>query len=295
MKYLTLILGVLILGSVGCVDEEPGVIEFTGSVYVQISGELNGEPNAVTGQLMLGLVKGLTEGNCWGGNTNGHLVGTWLDKEFMQRLESLVWSEYYGNISYLGGDGGCDSVVYIGVTQQWPYPGTWSLWEADLYRCIGAPVIDCIMIAEQSPHGSFGDIVMYGDYVEPSWKLTANVFDTTGTSNFGTAQLAYDLAEGMGWDVMPYGLYIDFYYNNADTSRRTVSAETWASGDTSEVRAISTAQDTIRNRDNDTLYGINLINSRDGIIARDTVDWYIPVNRAVKFVQTIYLVRWPVD
>jgi len=294
MKYLTLILGVLALGSVACAEEpEPGVIEFTGSAYVQITGELNGEPNAVTGLLMLGLVQGLTEGNCWGGNTNGHLVGTWLDREFMQRLESLAWSEYYGGIVYEGGDGSCDSVVYIGVTQQWPYPGTWSLWEADLYRCIGAPVVDCIMIAERSPHGGFGDTVHYLDYVQPSWELTAHLADASGEGNFGTAQLTYDLAEGMGYDNMPYGLYLDFIYNNADTSRRTVSAETWANTDTTEVRAIYTTQDTMRNRANDTLYGINLINSRSGFTARDTSNYYIPPNNAVKWVQTIYLVKWP--
>ncbi|MQY70560.1 hypothetical protein GH141_01335, partial [bacterium] len=55
MKYLSLIAGVLVIGCMVCtVDEEPGVLEFEGSATVQISGGMNGEPNEVTGQLMVG-------------------------------------------------------------------------------------------------------------------------------------------------------------------------------------------------------------------------------------------------
>lgn len=297
VKYLSLLAGVLAIGCMVCaIEEEPGVLEFEGSAIIQIEGEVNGESNMVTGQLMLGLAQGLTKGDCWGGETNGHLVGTWHYRTIpiIPPTQSLVWSEYYGDISYVGGDGYCDSVIYVSTTKQWPYEiGDWTLWEADLYRCIGVPVVNCIMIAEQSPHGGFGDTVNYLDYVQISWELTAHIADASGEGNFGTAQLTYDLAEGMRGSPMPYGLYIDFYYNNADTSRRTVSTETWARTDTTETRAIYTAQDTIRNTADDSLYGIDLVNSQGGIIARDTVDRYVPENNAVKWIETIYLVKWP--
>lgn len=296
MKYLTLILGVLVIGCMVCtVDEEPGVLEFEGSATVQISGEMNGEPNAVTGQLMLGLVKGLTDGNCWGGDTDPYITGMWYPFPDWGISHILTWRNMPGGfeITIIGGDGSCDSVIYEGVTKVCSFQGAayWCLWEAEVGRGTGYEMD--IPLAEQEPHGSFGDSVTYGDYVQPSWELTAHIADAAGEGNFGTAQLAYDLAEGMGYDVMPYGLYIDFYYNNADTSRRTVSAETWANTDTTEVRVISTAQDTIRNRAGDTLSGIDLINSRGGVIARDTVDRYVPPNKAVKWIETIYLVKWP--
>lgn len=298
MKYLSLLVGVLILGNVACAEEpEPGVIEFTGSAYVQITGELNGEPNLVTGRLMLGLVQGLTTGNCWGGNTDPYITATFMvhPPVLPSLTQSLTWRNApgLGEITLIGGDGSCDSVIYNGITKVWPYGGldwTWGLWEAKVGRCQEMFPLEP-PIAEQYPHWAYNDSVSLNDYVQPSWELTAHLADAVGEGNFGTAQLAYDLAEGMGYDNMPYGLYLDFYYNNADTSRRTVSAETWANMDTSEVRAIYTAQDTIRNTD--SLYGIDLINSQGGIIARDTVDRYVPTNNAVKWVQTIYLVKWP--
>jgi len=299
MRTLSLIAGVLVIGCMVCtVDEEPEVLEFEGSAYVRVSGELNGESNMPTGQLMLGLAKGLTDGNCWSDDkpTYGHIVGAWMPKHtFSIYPECLVWSEYYGDISYTGGNGSCDSVIYVSTTKQWPYSwlNGFELWEADLYRCIGYPIIDCIPLAEQEPHGSLGDSVMYGDYVQISWELTAHVIDVAGEGNFGTAQLAYDLAYGMRHDDMPYGLYIDFYYNNADTSRRTVSTGTWARTDTTEVRALFTAQDTLRDTADDSLYGIDLVNSRGDVIARDTVDRFTYTNKAVKWIETIYLVRWP--
>lgn len=301
MKYLTLILGVLILGSVGCAEEpEPGVLEFSGSVYVQISGELSGEPNEVTGHLMLGLVQGLTTGNCWDGETEPHITGTWMvhPPVFPALTKSMTWCNApgLGEISLTGGDGFCDSVIYVGITKVWPYGGldwTWGLWEAMVGRRSSGAILIVTPLATQEPHWAYNDSVSLNDYVQPSWELTAHIADAVGEGNFGTAQLAYDLAEGMGHDDMPYGLYLDFYYNNADTSRRTVSAETWVSMDTSEVRAIYTTQDTIRNRELDSLYGIALVNSRGGIIARDTVTRYIPANNAVKWVETIYLVKWP--
>lgn len=299
MKYLSLLVGVLILGNVACVDEEPGVIEFTGSVYVQITGELGGEPNEVTGRLMLGLVQGLTTGNCWGGNTDPYITGIWTSiVAWGQYPGYLTWRNMpgLGEITVEGGDGSCDSVIYVGITKVWPWflTGGFTLWEAEVGRWYDdGGILREIQLAEQEPHGSFNDTVNYLDYVQPSWELTAHLADASGEGNFGTAQLTYDLAEGMGYDNMPYGLYLDFYYNNADTSRRTVSAETWVSMDTSEVRAIYTTQDTIRNRELDSLYGIALVNSRGGIIARDTVTRYIPANNAVKWVETIYLVKWP--
>jgi len=300
LRYLSLVLGLLAVGSVACAEEpEPGVIEFTGSAYVQISGELNGEPNEVTGQLMLGLAQGLTEGNCWGGDTDPYITGTWRLKPTIPWIDkSLTWRNApgLGEISLIGGDGSCDSVIYEGITKVWPHftgeSEYWSLWEAEVGRT--EEMIEIYNpIAEQEPHGSLGDSITYLSYVQPSWQLTAHIADASGEGNFGTAQLAYDLAEGMGYDVMPYGLYLDYIYNNGDTSRRTVSAETWARPDTTEVRAIYTAQDTIRNRELDSLYGINLVNSRGGIIARDTVDRYIPQNKAVKWVETVFLVKWP--
>lgn len=294
VRTLSLIAGVLAIGCMVCaIEEEPGVIEFEGSAIVQIEGEVNGEPNAVTGQLMLGLAKGLTDGNCWGGNTQGYIKGTWRNIRGLPiQYRSLTWIEYLDEISYIGGNGNCDSVIYVSTSKPWHPSGIWHLWEAEVDRC--EPMVEEYMpIAEQSPHGSFNDTVMLGDYVQISWELTAHLADASGEGNFGTAQLTYDLAEGMGYDVMPYGLYIDFYYNNADTSRRTVSAETWARSDTFEVRAIYTAQDTIRNRAGDSLFGIDLVNSQGGIIARDTVDRYVPTNKAVKWIETIYLVKWP--
>ena len=299
MRYLSLILGVLTIGSVGCAEEpEPGVIEFTGSAYVQISGELSGEPNEVTGQLMLGLAKGLTDGDCWEGETSPYIKGDWrILVESPPDPKYLTWRNApgLGEITVEGGDGSCDSVVYVGITKVWPYvkgEGWWTLWKAEVGRT--EEMIEIYNpIAEQEPHGSLGDSITYLSYVQPSWQLTAHIADASGEGNFGTAQLAYDLAEGMGYDVMPYGLYLDYIYNNGDTSRRTVSAETWARPDTTEVRAIYTAQDTIRNRELDSLYGVNLINSQDGITARDTVDRYIPQNRAVKWVETVFLVKWP--
>lgn len=298
VKYLSLVAGVLVIGCMVCtVDEEPGVLEFEGSAIVQIEGEMNGESNEVTGQLMLGLVKGLTDGNCWGGDTDPYIIGTWkLISGVPAEYKSLTWRNAPGldEISLTGGDGSCDSVIYVGITKVWPWPaiGPWHLWEAEAGRTEEI-VEEYMPIAEQEPHGSFNDTVWPDDYVQISWELTAHIADAVGEGNFGTAQLSYDLAEGMGYDVMPYGLYIDFYYNNDDTSRRTVSAETWARSDTFEVRAIYTAQDTLRNRVDDSLFGIDLVNSQGGVIARDTVDRYVPPNKAVKWVETIYLVKWP--
>ena len=300
MKTLSLITGVLAIGCMVCElpEEEPEVIEFEGSVVVAIEGELNGEPNEITGQLMMGLAKGLTEGNCWGGETDPYIKGTWATSYEPPSKESLTWRNVpgLGEISLIGGDGSCDSVIYDGIEKVWLYAyeeWIWTLWEAEVGRITSGAAEVYTPLAEQEPHGSFGDSVTYGDNVQISWELTAHVFDTTGVSNWGTAQLAYDLAEGMGYDNMPYGLYIDFIYNNADTSRRTVSAETWAKNDTTETRAIFTAQDTIRNRANDTLYGMNLVNSQGGIIARDTLDHYMGTNKAAKMIETIYLVKWP--
>jgi hypothetical protein len=301
VKRLALLVGVLVVGCMVCtIDEEPEVIEFTGSAVVAIEGELNGEPNMVTGQLMLGLAKGLTDGNCWGGETDAYITGTWKSLPFTPVYKSLIWRNApgLGEITLVGGNGSCDSVIYVGITKRWPYPnwpsGSWyTLWEAEVGRIESGVIEIYNPIAEQEPHGSFGDSVYYGDYVQISWEITAHVFDTTGVSNWGTAQLAYDLAQGIGYDNMPYGLYIDFIYNNADTSRRTVSAETWASNDTTETRAIFTAQDTVRDRANDTLYGIRLVNSQSGFTAYDTTNRYVPTNKAVQFIETIYLVKWP--
>lgn len=296
MKYLTLIVGVLVVGCMVCElpEEEPEVIEFTGSVVVAIEGELNGEPNEITGQLMMGLAKGLTEGNCWGGDTDPYIIGAWWSFAFGE-TDKLTWRNApgLGEISLIGGNGSCDSVIYDGIAKFFPFfPGGFTLWETEVGRT--EEMIEVYNpLAEQEPHGSFNDTVTYNDNVQISWELTAHIFDTTGVSNWGTAQLAYDLAEGMGYDNMPYGLYIDFIYNNADTSRRTVSAETWSSNDTTETRAIFTAQDTVRDRANDTLYGMNLVNSQDGIIARDTLDHYMGTNKAAKMIETIYLVKWP--
>lgn len=300
MRTLALIMGVLAIGCMVCElpEEEPEVIKFEGSVVVAIEGELNGEPNEITGQLMMGLVKGLTEGNCWGGETDPYIKGTWHYRSIpiIPPTRSLTWRNApgLGEISLIGGNGSCDSVIYDGITKVWSFEiGDWCLWEAEVGRITSGVVEVYTPLAEQEPHGSFNDTVTYNDNVQISWELTAHVFDTTGVSNWGTAQLAYDLAEGMGYDNMPYGLYIDFIYNNADTSRRTVSAETWAKNDTTETRAIFTAQDTVRDRANDTLYGIRLVNSQSGFTAQDTANRYVPTNKAVQFIETIYLVKWP--
>lgn len=293
MKHLSLILGVLAVGCVVChVEPEPEVLEFEGAVEIHIEGEMNNEPNAPTGYLMDGLADGLIDGDCWGGNSEGYIIGLWYSQALPLTKTTVAWLESSGEISYIGGTGACDSVIYVSTTKAWPGIRTSYLWEADLSRYISNGVATIIPIAEQNPQGSLLDTVNAGDNVQISWEVTANDI-SSATSNYPTDTLLFDLIEGVKADNMPYCLYIDFVYANADTSRRTVSGEKWLKSDTSETRAIFTAQDTTRDLANDTLYGMNLINSHGEIVAVDTTDRYMQTNKAAKMVWTIYLFSWP--
>jgi hypothetical protein len=305
MKWLTLALAVLVIGCVVCeIEEEPeGVLEFKGSCGVQIKGEIGltindgtqSKPNEVTGDLMLGLASGLTIGDCWGGNTEGYLKATWeagSGQGYPSR--SLYWLESASEISYTGGNGSCDSVIYVSTTKQWPYGGTWwNLWEAWIYRPpLGTPTLSD-NIVKQEPHGALGDSIVLGDYVQIDWEIQIGLIDASGEGNYATDTLAFDMAEGLRYDDMPYWLYADYYYNNADTSRRTLSYEIEYNGDTSIVQIHYTSQDTIRNTANDTLYGIDFINTNGEIVARDTVNRYMSMNKSAKMVETVYLTIWP--
>lgn len=305
LKWLSLALGVLVIGCFVCeIPEEPeGILEFEGSCEVQVKGEVTYEfegetqtrDNEVCGDLMLGLADGLTDGDCWGGNTEGYLIGEWANfggQGFPNK--KLYWSESFSEITYTGGTGSCDSVIYVSTTKQWPYGGTvWKLHEAWIYRPeAGLPSLSN-NIVKQAPHGTLNDTVNAGDYVQISWEITVHPSDASGEGNFATDTLAYDLCEGIRYDDMPYVLYIQFIYNNADSVLRTVSAETWYSSDTSQTRAIFTAQDTIRNAANDTLYEMRLINTHDEAVAMDTTNRYMSTNKAAKMVWTVYLFEWP--
>ena len=249
--------------------------------------------NEVQTDLIYGIAKGLATGKCWTGNTWGGIEVRMYNLQ-AHGYDIILWTESGQNadgyISYSGGTGSQDSVIYVGSAVEFPIIGIgWVPTSAKLFRGVIISTSSAYL-ATQNLAVASPDTVAPRDYYQVSWCVKSKRM-TLSSSAESTDTLDFIIAQGVRADNMPYIQKHKYVYNNGDTVTRSVTNAIYTNTDTSHVWVQSKSNDTIRTRSNDTLLYFAALSSDNRVIVWDTLDRHIPSGKAASFTSQVDIIK----